>query len=331
MKFIINILTLPFYLAIYLRNYLFDIGLIKQHKTKAKVISVGNLSVGGTGKTPFTIWLVDYLKSLNKSIVVIGRPYKRDNESSVIVSDGNLINEDTEVSGDEMVLIAQKANVPVVANKRKWKAALKADKELNPDIIIVDDGFQHRYLMRDLDIVLITKESIKRPYLLPFGRLREPLTNFKRAHIIGFKNEDFSEEFVGLNKFFISKEVNNKSILDSNGTVIDDIPEKIALVSSIANNKSFHYSVKEYGIEVIKSFDFSDHYSYGESDIERIISVMKNKDICHLGTTSKDFVKLKSFISYFYNNDLKLLVFERETKIIQNLELLKKAINESIN
>jgi tetraacyldisaccharide 4'-kinase len=315
-----------FEIIVGLRNFAYDKNIFKTHKCKAIVISVGNLSVGGTGKTPFVIMLSKLLAKNNFKLVVIGRGYGRKYSKYCIVSDGENINQNPEESGDEMILIAEKTNSIVIAHNKKYEAALITDKKYSPDIIIVDDGFQHRKLFRDIDILLIDEQTVEKPFLLPHGRLREPLSSNQRANIICVKkniNQKYLKRFQSSSVLFrYSNFPSGKYLYFSDSEnleyEIERSKEGITLVSAIANHNNFENSVRNLEFNIIENINFSDHRSYSEKDVKEICDKMNEIQVYYLGTTQKDFIKLRLFENIFRENKIKILVFEIETKIVED-------------
>src|SRR6266568_3135927 len=158
------------------RNYLFDRGVLRSHTLAGPVVSVGNISVGGSGKTPFLIWLGELLKRRGIGFDVLSRGYGRKTRGvQQVAPEGSAAD-----FGDEPLLIAQRLGCPVIVGESRYQAGLFAESKFGPQLHILDDGFQHRSLARDFDIVVLTAEDA-RDRLLPGGRLREPVSSLSRA------------------------------------------------------------------------------------------------------------------------------------------------------
>lgn len=310
-----------FGLAVKTRNKRFDNGKIKTYSLDIPVISVGNISVGGTGKTPFTIYLAEYLKSIGKRPGIVGSGYGRKSKGYYLVSDGTNIDYDTNKLGDEMVLIADKTKVPVAIDNKKWKAARMLSEQSDIDCLIIDDGFQHRYLKRDLDIVLVDKKSHEDKFLLPAGRLREPQENLERADLIFYRDDVTNHE----NKV-CSYRTNNVKIENKQGSDWDN--NKVVLLSSIAKPERFIESVKELQIQYFHTFINKDHYLYNLRDVRSMISKVKKLDLDSILTTEKDYVKLYLFLSLFQEEKVNLYTLNIEIEIISGLNLLNEKLNE---
>ena len=170
--------------AVSVNHRRFDRNPEMQYQCSIPVISIGNLSVGGTGKTPFTAMLTEMLIENSIEPAIIGKGYKRRSQGEFVVRNKHNILGNAIDSGDEMALLAEKLDVPIVINSTKTAAAQSVERLFNVDVIIVDDGFQHRRLHRDLDIVLLDRRTIEEHYVIPHGRLREPAKGLLRADII---------------------------------------------------------------------------------------------------------------------------------------------------
>src|SRR4051812_18617934 len=160
------------------RNLVYDTGFFSA-KLRAPVVSVGNISVGGTGKTPFIIYLGQQLKQRGIRFDVLSRGYGRDSKGVRMVDPAGSARE----YGDEPLLIARALGVPVIVGENRYHAGLLAEQRFDPQLHLLDDGFQHRQLQRDLDIVLLPEGDLK-DKLLPQGRLRERLSALRRADIV---------------------------------------------------------------------------------------------------------------------------------------------------
>src|SRR5208282_5230691 len=174
-----NPLTGLYTAAAALRNTLFDRGVLSSRRLEQPVVSVGNLSVGGSGKTPFVIALGELLKGRGIRFDVLSRGYGRKSRGVLVVKpDGNAAE-----FGDEPLLIARRLGIPVVVGESRYAAGRVAERKFQPRLHILDDGFQHRSLARDFDIVLMAERDFD-DRMLPSGRLREPLSSLARADAI---------------------------------------------------------------------------------------------------------------------------------------------------
>ena len=174
-----NPLSALFGLAVWTRNTLYDRGIARAHRLRGPVVSVGNLSVGGSGKTPFVLLLGDLLKARAIKFDILSRGYGRKTRGVALVDPAGSSRD----FGDEPLLLARRLAVPVIVGEERYQAGIFAEKKFGPQLHLLDDGFQHRSLARDFDIVLVTPEDI-RDRLLPAGRLREPVGSLRRADAI---------------------------------------------------------------------------------------------------------------------------------------------------
>ncbi len=288
-------------------------------RASVPVISIGNLSVGGTGKTPFVQMLGKYFKNKNVKIGIIGRGYKRDSTGEVLISDGDKIFVNANEGGDEMVLLAQSLKVPVIAHDKKYLAAKSMQEKFDIDVILLDDGYQHRQLYRDIDILLLDKETMENPELLPKGRLREPLSSVERADVVcvtgNFDLSDKAKTNMRKEAILIKVEPINANpyILGSNETLryhqIKRIQNSILPFAGIAKPNRFFEMLKSMNYSFDITHEFDDHYRYKEVDIKSLIKKAKEKNIRNLATTEKDAVKLIEYNGLLSSSSINCYVF----------------------
>lgn len=302
-------------------NYEVDI-----YKPSVPVISVGNISLGGTGKTPFVVLLGKFLKEKNLNIGIIGKGYKRKSSGELLVSDGKEIKTTAEKAGDEMFLLAQKLNTPVLIHKDKYLAAKSIENLFKLDCILLDDGFQHRKLRRDIDIVLLDDKTFENPYLIPKGRLREPISSLKRADILclmditydkyPFILDQFREKLIIECEKKLSKIYNlfNNSSLDNNSKY------EFLAVSGIGNPESFHQLLSKNSIIIKDKINFIDHHNYTFKSVKYIISKCYKNDIKYIIITEKDAIKLKNYGELFANHQIECYVANLDIIIKNNTE-----------
>lgn len=294
--------------VVVLRNTLFDWGVLKSESVGVPVISVGNLTVGGTGKTPLVEYIVRLLNKKKKRVAVVSRGYKRKSSGVVVVADGRRVFVDADEGGDEPVQIATKfPEAIVVVGEKRVDAARKA-VELGADVIVLDDGFQHRYLKRDIDIVVIdSTDDITRDALLPAGRLREPISGLKRAHVIAFSsyNETILDQFT-LDERLRSKfsgsfityryKINDVRRENDGGSTSLDVVRTMKLLafSGIGKHDAFIGELRKNDFTPASDMRFSDHHPYSEGDVATIVSFAKTMSVDACITTEKDVVRLRS-------------------------------------
>lgn len=235
-----------------------------------------------------------------------------------------------------MYLVLQKLKIPIIVSQKKYKAVPYINKMQECEVVLVDDGFQHRRLYRDLDIVLIDKDTLVKPYLFPKGRLREPLKNLCRADFILVEDATGDLKVKGLNqlsnKTLCYRKV-IKDFYDINGDRIsfqEISKEKVALVSAIGKNENFNLSLQKLGLKIVYHLKFQDHHYYTPSDIDYIISRLKKQDIIYLVTTEKDFVKLKDYKNKFFENGITLITAVLELEV-EKIELILETIQKLLS
>lgn len=305
------LISYGYVLGVQFRIWLYKKGILKQKSLPCFVISIGNLVVGGAGKTPMAIYVAAALKGMGKQPVVISRGYKgKYKKDSMIVSDGDRIFSDAENSGDEPYMMARRRSFPVVIGKDRFKAGIRAIAAFKPDVIILDDGFQHLKLKRDLDFLLLdyaTPFGNKRYF--PAGRLRETIrTSAKRADALIFTRSSENNETVDVLKDILQhypgcpwfKTVHVPFVFKQTGAGPEESLKDIArlsgkravLFSGIAKNKSFYHSMKESGVNVLDHLEFKDHYRYKESDVFMINKAANKAGADIILTTEKDWAKI---------------------------------------
>ena len=305
LKPVLCIFSLIFGLLIRSRNALFDWQIFKSRAFDIPVISVGNLSSGGSGKTPFTMELINLLSQKYKRIAVISRGYKRKSRGVQLVSDGLGRVAGAATGGDEPVLIAKRfpGCLVLVAEKRSL-AIQRACEQYQADLVILDDAFQHRWVKRNVDIVLLSKSDLTpRCRLLPAGDLREPLTALKRAHMIimvNRKQNDIQNDLRIIRPYYHGEieyyRLQATGLVDVTLTPAGDLRQlhglPVVAFAGIANPDSFKRLILQADIVLRRFFIFPDHHFYSDTDIARITSSAAEEQCTCLLTTEKDMVKL---------------------------------------
>ncbi len=336
----INYALLPFS-AVYYTGFLVKKRLTRPQNLQKPVISVGNITWGGAGKTPTVMKLAEDLKKLGRKPVILSRGYRRKiakgkrkiqgklqkgkENKILVVTDGENIFTSPDEAGDEPCMIAEKVKkVPVVVGKKRYQAGLFAEKKFNPDIFILDDGFQHWVLNRDLDIVCVNAANpFGNGMLIPAGILREPLSALLRAGLILITNCNLvSEKTVEDLKLKIAEFTHAPIILSEiffNGVreIISDAPSQvkgeIIAVSGIASNELFMRSLELSGLTVNKFFGFRDHHRYSQHELDCMLNRYSESKFI---TTFKDTVKLRklkipSERFYYLETELKIIEGEK--------------------
>jgi tetraacyldisaccharide 4'-kinase len=300
----LRLLSLPYGGIIAARNRLYDGDLLKQDKLPRPVISVGNLTVGGTGKTPTVIFIAHILKERGYRPAVLSRGYGGHAHGPVnVVSDGNRIRLGWREAGDEPVLIARALpGIPVLTGSRRLLTGRAAVETFGADVLILDDGFQHRSLFRDIDLVLL---AAARPFgngfLLPRGPLREPAESFGRADILlrtgNEGNGESLKEAASLPSF---RAIHKPQGLVAGGTGrIEPVAalsgQKVFAFAGIGSPDSFRRSLTELGAAVVGFRVFPDHHPYNPSDIENLRRLAAESGAARIVTTEKDGIRLADF------------------------------------
>jgi tetraacyldisaccharide 4'-kinase len=261
------------------RNAMYDGGTFRARRLQRPVVSIGNVSVGGTGKTPFTIMLGKLLKQRGVTFDVLSRGYRRTTSGVKVVDPQGAAGD----FGDEPVLIGRQLGVPVVVGERRIDAGMEAERRFATQLHLLDDGFQHRQLARELDIVLVADEDVK-ARLLPFGRLREPLSALQRADVI-VVSEDFDARQLRLRPGQQVWQVKR-------GLQLDSPPKRAVVFCGIARPERFFSQVRQLGVAATVEVAFRDHYRYRETDVGRLMKTAQEKGADGFVTTAKDEINL---------------------------------------
>ena len=302
------------------------------------VVSVGNLTVGGTGKTPFVEYLVRYFLQQQKKVAVVSRGYKRRTRGTVVVSDGNAMYGNAVTAGDEPVQIAKKfPRIVVIVDERRARGAKHAIGQFGVDVIILDDGFQHRSLKRDMDIIMIDGEkSLRTMPLLPAGMRREPLSALRRADVVAVTRRSNSGNGIHAISQFLSspyieaqfKPTRVCRFITGQSIPLSEIYGKTcAAFCGIGNPQSFYDSLKNIGVKVVDVLTFSDHHFYKTSDWEMIEKRFADKHADILITTEKDAVRLRSGKTSEMTNADALHYLEIEAEIVEGEAVLHTLID----
>lgn len=264
--------------AVRLRNTAYDRGWLAARRLEGPVVSIGNLSVGGAGKTPFLTLLGEQLKARGVAFDVLSRGYGR-NSSGVreVAADGT-----PEEFGDEPLLLARRLGVPVIVGERRYEAGAYAEKKSGPRLHLLDDGFQHRALARDLDIVLVTARDL-RDNLLPAGRLREPLSALERAGAIVLMDEVERAALPAAKPVWQAKR----------GVRLPKTaaPHPVAFCG-IGRPERFFGDLRAAGVEIAAEVRFLDHHRYTPGDVHGIFAVRDKYPGAGFITTAKDAINL---------------------------------------
>lgn len=285
-----------------LRAFFYRIGVLKSHRLPRPVISIGNITVGGTGKTPVTAHIARYLLQQGYRVAVLSRGYGGSLEGQmVVVSDGATVMLSSKECGDEPYLLA--STVPglmVVIGSDRYAAGQLAMQQLAPDVFLLDDGFQHLRLQRDLNILLLDHS---RPYgngwTLPAGLLREPVSAINRADLIIHTRCPEGTQTLPLTGKSPNCSARHR-ISDLlplfGGTPIPlpcSPPRKALAFAGIAEPSVFFDELRSLGLELVHTICFPDHTSYEEAELSEVQEAMRQTGAEVAITTEKDGVKLQ--------------------------------------
>jgi tetraacyldisaccharide 4'-kinase len=265
------------------RNALYDRGVLRVRRLQGAVVSVGNLSAGGSGKTPFVLLLGELLAARGIKFDVLSRGYGRESKGVRLVDPAGLPRE----FGDEPLLIARKAQVPVIVGEDRYEAGRFAELKFGLQLHVLDDGFQHRRLARDFDIVLITPQDAG-DQLLPAGRLREPLKSLRRADAVVLASGAVAESFPLRDQLVWRVR---------RGIAPRNIPPRPVVFCGIARPQNFVLQLRTAGIEPIAEAFYRDHHPYSEKDIRELLALKQRSEAGGFVTTEKDAVNLGAYLS----------------------------------
>ena len=302
-----------FGLGLRMRASCYRTGLFRAHRLPCTVISIGNITAGGTGKTPMTLHVARLLQRLGHRVAILSRGYRGGAEKKGgIVSDGRDLLMTPAAAGDEPYMMARLLkDIPVLVGRDRVASGRLAIARFRPDILLLDDGFQHRRLHRDIDIVLLdSTRPFGNGFLLPRGSLREPPEALQRADVMVFTrwHDGLPEpvsllpESVGSRPVFRSR---NVAYIDQNipsaagpAGVAQDLDlsrlngTRVFAFSAIADNTDFHRVLGDLGCQTVGVEEFADHHAYGSRELAEIGRTAGASGAEVLVTTQKDFPKL---------------------------------------
>jgi len=318
--------------SISLRNILYNAGILTVTRIGTPVISVGNLTTGGTGKTPFVEHLARRCLAVGSAPAVLSRGYGRSTRGTLVVSDGKSVAETALRAGDEPVQIARKIpGCAVVVDEERVRGARFIESSFRPDVIILDDGFQHRALHRDLDIVILEDEpDASRMPMLPAGNRREPMSALGRAGIVVVHRRGDGKGSPpverGVERIVIRHRL--RRFFDG-GTGTDITPGELRASGTVAfcgigNPPAFGSTLRESGIVPAAELVFGDHHRYTPEDLRKIAACRKENGAAYCVTTEKDFVRLGTGTTPGLPDGL--VVAEIETVIERGEDLLETAL-----
>ena len=299
------LLSLVYKVLVSVRNFFYKVHILPTKSLKCKVISIGNITIGGAGKTPTVEYLSNLLQSRGYKVGIISRGYKRKSKSTLIVTDGIDKPESWEDVGDEPFLLAHKLdNVPIVVGASRYESGAIMIEKFQPDVILVDDGFQHLSLNRDLDIVLVNSKDMRSDHkLIPSGKLREPISNLNRADLIIITKSNIHKPtnyliniIKSFNRVIIYSEVKIKDLLQYKSNETNKLEKiankKVYLFSALGDNESFKKMMENTDADIVGHSEYLDHHHYTSDDLKYIEQEAIKNSAEFLITTEKDLVKI---------------------------------------
>ena len=281
--------------AVWLRGALYDAGVLRSTRVPARVVSVGNLTVGGTGKTPAALWLAEALRARGRRVAIVARGYRKRRRGVVVVgTDGHPLTS-PEDGGDEAVMLAHRFAGPVLTGERRVDAARMACREFGVDTVVLDDGFQHRALARDADLVLLADDPAAHR-LLPAGSRREPRTALVRADaalVVGETPPAWLAIPPSLPVFRGRVRADGLVRAGTGGWALEPLDSlcgaNVVAVAGVARPERFIATLERCGARVVDRLTFPDHHAYGGADVEAVARAARAAVAI---TTEKDLVKL---------------------------------------
>jgi tetraacyldisaccharide 4'-kinase len=280
----VNPLSALYGAGIDIRNRLYDRGTFRAKRLQAPVVSIGSISAGGAGKTPFVILLGGLLKQRGMAFNVLSRGYGRKTKGVLLVDSAGTPQE----FGDESLLIARKLGVPVIVGEDRYQAGQFAEEKFGLQAHLLDDGFQHRGLARDFDIVLITQRDLH-DTMLPKGRLREPLSSLARASAMVFMD--------GASSDGIAVRAGQYVWRVSRSIVAPETKDACFAFCGIARPENFFTGLGDTGVRVAGTRAFPDHHAYTARDVESLFKLGQESGATAFITTEKDAVNLGANIN----------------------------------
>ena len=295
------------------RIFFYQKGIYRTHSLSCKVISVGNITMGGTGKTPFVILLAGMIRDKGYRTAVLSRGYKGEYAGPYgVVSDGENTLLDAVQAGDEPHLLAQKLRgVPIVVGKERWVSGRFVLEQFKPQVIILDDGFQHLALKRDLDILLLdSRHPFGNGRLFPRGELREPLSQMGRADALILTKAEEGDNINNVRKrlmisakkiplFQVRYEPREVRVWgEEKGQACSILKgRRVLAFAGLAQPSSFQRTLSGLGAEILKFEVFPDHHPYSAGNLDRLSREALRAGAEAMITTEKDMARIRFFSS----------------------------------
>jgi tetraacyldisaccharide 4'-kinase len=341
-KIIASILSFFYLFIVSIRNWLYNHKILKEIKLSCPVISVGNISVGGTGKTPCVIMLAQILKKNGFHPAVISRGYGGSNRNPYnVVSDGKKTLLNSETAGDEPSLIAHALKcIPVIIGaERKITGQVAIDK-FGADVLICDDAMQHRRIFRDINLVLLDSKGFKgNQHVLPRGKLREPIGAIRRADAILYTHADEGvnpdakiEKIISKKNIPVFQSIHKpEDIISGDGSVREPIAKikrkKVSAFCGIADPDSFKKTILSVGSKILSFNIFPDHHRYSGKEVKELTDVFLKGEADYLMTTGKDAMRLQKNSRFLKS----LFILRVKMEIKPSARLFEKFIIDKLN
>ena len=317
-------LAILFRLIVWFRGKLYELKIFPQRSIEKPVLCVGNLSAGGTGKTPWVQLLSQYFIERNRVVTILSRGYSGDFSGVLEVKDDM----DPRKCGDEPLWLKKNTKAQVYVGRNRKQAAQEAMSVGSTDLFILDDGFQHQKLRRDLDLVLLDASAPRHHYhLLPVGYLREDFAALKRADLVVINKCNYAspenlewlykrtQMFVAKDQIFSADFVFShwEPLVEGEGAVPPS--ENTSMTCGVGNPQAFIKTLENIGLKPVKQFIFPDHYYWKPDDIERMTYNMKRVGSSNLVMTEKDAVKLNRYKKHFAELKIQLWVCKMKVQL----------------
>ncbi|MBW2575046.1 MAG: tetraacyldisaccharide 4'-kinase [Deltaproteobacteria bacterium] len=306
-----------------LRENLYKKGFLQSKRLPCTVISIGNITVGGSGKTPMTIYMAELIKHLGYGVAIISRGYKGQAEKiGGVVCDGRMICMGPDEAGDEPFMISERLKtVPVIVGQNRFKAGILAIKEFKPDVLLLDDAFQHLKLNRDIDLVLLdSKKPFGNTYLFPRGTLRETASALLRGDAVIFTRSGVGKLaaldqikrivpkkpiFHSFHTPYIYKIITGNSLQSPDRLNISSMYDfdifkrkRVFAFSGIASNDDFRRTIESFRCELENFLGFPDHHPYSNRELDEIVKSAMDLSAEFIFTTEKDYVRIAHKIKW---------------------------------
>jgi tetraacyldisaccharide 4'-kinase len=318
------------------RNAGYNSGLLRPGRLPCRVVCVGNLSVGGTGKTPTVLALAGAAASAGLRASILLRGYGREGRGVRVVSDGRGVQLGWREAGDEAVLLAKSlGGVPVVVGENRIAAGQLIVERFDPQVIFLDDGFQHRRLHRDADLVLLDSTDPFGGGLLPRGRLREPISGLRRANAILLTRADQGGDPEGLRRRVaavapgcpvgraVLRPLRLRDLTAGSHRPLTDLRgRRVLAVSGIGNPESFHRTLRDAGAILGGSLTYPDHHAFTEADRRRMGDDARRSEASWVVTTEKDAVRMEGRLPEGHP----VMALEVALEIVEGAEALEAAL-----